>query len=210
MCSSHHFVRPPTVLSTFSPLLNFQLALSICFCANLHVTMFPNSLDPVNYPQTFFFFLFSCCSYFSFSIFFKTQTSRKQAWVFLSSLFLLSLSLSHTHTHAHIMDMHTHQQTNTLTSNLMLGADRTTHTVWHTKCLECYKHLFRLKRRFLCVCVCVCVRLCVRVCVHVSAHFVFAEREGKFNSTCWPPDRRRSNMTKYFGCVVHKTGQVYI
>lgn len=54
-------------------------------------------------------------------------------------------------------DMLTRQQKNTLTSNHMLGADRTTHTVSHTKCLECCKHLILLKRRFFFVCVCASV-----------------------------------------------------
>lgn len=144
---------------------------------------------------------FICFSHFQ-------NTNILKPWLFLSSSFPLSLSVSLTHTHtdtcARTHTKLTSQQTNTLTSNL--GADRTTHTVSHTKCLECHKHLFRLKRRFFFfhVCVCVCVYVCT--CVHIS---VFAEREGKFNYTCRPPDRKRSNMTKYFGCVVHKTGQVY-
>ena len=138
MCSSHHFLRPPTVLSTFSPLLNFQLALSICFCANLHVTMFPNSLDPVNYPRTFFFSFFLLFLFLFLPFFQNTNISEASMGVpqsLVSSLSLcLSLSLTHTYMHIHTHLTHTH--THTHHGHAHTTADKHLNLKPHARCRQ--------------------------------------------------------------------------
>lgn len=83
----------------------------------------------------------TCCCYL-----FICPVGHKHAWVFLRSCVLLS---------SPALFVSASRRRNTLTSNLTRAADGTTHAGSCSKRSECYKHLFQLKRRVLCVYACV-------------------------------------------------------
>lgn len=209
VCILKIYSRP--ILLVFSNHSKFhQCCQHVSYLAAEFVSFFHNILPPEHYFNLLFIYPF-----------FISKHGNFRSWHGCSSVHhyppLPPAPHAHTSTrilcvpsHKDIPDTHTSQQTSTLTSNLMLGADRTTQTVLHTKCLECYKHLFRLKRRF-CVWVCAYIHACMCASLTGSVHALcFWWTSGKFNCRYRPPDSERSNMTKYLGCVLHKKGQVYV